>query len=201
MSFQKREISLRYWLQGGQYFKALHALEWAKRYHTGVRKDGVTPEIDHQISIAHYVRTLHTSLLHVEDTLITVLLHDVREDYGVSDQEVEREFGTRVARAVDAVTKTFRGEKRDAQTLFDRMAQDPIASVVKGADRIHNLNSMVGVFSPEKQQAYVQEAEQFFFPMLKQARRLHPQQEPVYENLKHMMRSQVALIKAMHAPG
>lgn len=201
MSFQKREISLRYWLQGGQYFKALHALEWAKRYHTGTRKDGVTPEIDHQISIAHYVRTLHTSLLHVEDTLITVLLHDVREDYGVSDQEVEREFGTRVARAVDAVTKTFRGEKRDAQTLFDRMALDPIASVVKGADRIHNLNSMVGVFSPEKQQAYMQEAEQFFFPMLKQARRLHPQQEPVYENIKHMLRSQVALIKAMHAPG
>ncbi len=200
MSWQKREISLRYWLQGGQYFKALHALEWAKRYHTGVRKDGVTPEIDHQISIAHYVRTLHTSLLHVEDTLITVLLHDVREDYGVSDQEVEREFGTRVARAVDAVTKTFRGEKRDAQTLFDRMAQDPIASVVKGADRIHNLNSMVGVFSPEKQQAYMQEAEQFFFPMLKQARRLHPQQEPVYENIKHMLRSQVALIKAMHTP-
>jgi (p)ppGpp synthase/HD superfamily hydrolase len=201
MSFQKREISLRYWLQGGQYFKALHALEWAKRYHTGFRKDGVTPEIDHQISIAHYVRTLHASLMHVEDTLITVLLHDVREDYGVSDQEVEREFGTRVARAVDAVTKTFRGEKRDAQQLFDRMAQDAIASVVKGADRIHNLNSMLGVFSPEKQQAYVQEAEQLFFPMLKQARRLHPQQEPVYENLKHMLRSQVTLIKAMHTSG
>jgi (p)ppGpp synthase/HD superfamily hydrolase len=199
MSFQKREISLRYWLQGSQYFKALHALEWAKRYHTGVRKDGVTPEIDHQISIAHYVRTLHASLQYPEDTLITVLLHDVREDYGVSDQEVEREFGALVARAVDAVTKTFRGDKRDAQQLFDRMAQDPIASVVKGADRIHNLNSMVGVFSPDKQQAYVEEAEQLFFPMLKRARRFHPQQEPVYENIKHMLRSQVTLIKAMHA--
>ena len=199
MSFQKREISLRYWLQGARYYKALNALEWAKRYHTGTRKDGVTPEIDHQISIAHYVRTLHDQLTFPEDTLIAVLLHDVREDYGVSDQELEREFGVRVSRAVDAVTKTFRGEARDAHELFARMAQDPIASVVKGADRIHNLNSIVGVFSPDKQQAYVQEAETYFFPMLKQARRLHPQQEPVYENIKHMLRSQVTLIKVMHA--
>lgn len=199
MSFQKREISLRYWLQGARYYKALTALEWAKRYHTGTRKDGETPEIDHQISIAHYVRTLHDQLTFPEDTLVTVLLHDVREDYGVSDQELEREFGVRVSRAVDAVTKTFRGEVRDAHALFARMAQDPIASVVKGADRIHNLNSMVGVFSVDKQQAYVQEAETYFFPMLKQARRLHPQQEPVYENIKYMIRSQVTLIKVMHA--
>ncbi len=196
--FSKREISLRYWLQGAGYFDALQALEMAHEYHAGVRKDGVTPELDHQICIAHYLRTLHTGLQYPEATLVVALLHDVREDYGVSHAQIEQQFGSQVAHAVNALTKKFKGHTRDAHDLFQHMAQDPIASVVKGADRIHNLNSMMGVFSSTKQQAYVQEAEEFFFPMLKQARRLHPKQEPVYENLKLVLRSQVHLIKAMH---
>jgi (p)ppGpp synthase/HD superfamily hydrolase len=171
----------------------------AKSYHQGVRKDGVTPEVDHQISIAHYVRTLHSSLIHPEDTSITVMLHDVREDYGVSDQEIESQFGARVSQAVNRLTKTFRGVDRDPVTLFASMSEDPIASIVKGADRIHNFNSMIGVFTKEKQLAYVAEAERHFFPMLKRARRLHPSQEPVYENVKTVLRSQVTMIKAINS--
>lgn len=195
----KREISLRYWLQGAGLFRALKALEMAKSYHCGVRKDGVTPEIDHQISIAHYVRTLHSSLIYPEDTIITVMLHDVREDHGVSDQEIEAQFGTQVAQAVNRLTKTFRGVHRDPHTLFANMSDDPIASIVKGADRIHNFNSMIGVFTKTKQLAYVAEAEQHFFPMLKRARRLHPSQEPGYENIKLVLRSQVTMIEAINS--
>lgn len=198
-SFDKREISLRYYLQGAGFFQALEAMEFAQRYHTGFRKDGVTPEFDHQISIAHYVRTLRDQLEYPELTLCVVFLHDVREDYGVSDQEITQRFGGQVARAVDAMTKTFRGETRPEQLVFEQIAADPIASVAKGADRIHNLNSMVGVFNTQKQLTYVDEAERLFLPMLKKARRLHVRQEAVYENLKAFLQSQIQLIKAMHA--
>ena len=197
----KREISLRYFLQGAEYFTALEAMEFAQRYHTGVRKDGVTPEFDHQISIAHFVRTLRHQLVQPELTLCVVMLHDVREDYGVSDEEIRERFGDPVARAVDAMTKTFRGQVRPEQLVFEQIAADAMASVAKGADRIHNLNSMVGVFSKDKQLSYVAESEEYFLPMLKKARRLHVRQEAAYENIKHMLRSQVALIKAMHTPG
>lgn len=198
-SIEKREISLRYYLQGAGFFQALEAMEFAQRYHTGFRKDGVTPEFDHQISIAHYVRTMRSQLMHAEDTISVVFLHDVREDYGVSDEEIRERFGDRVARAVDAMTKTFRGEVRSEQLVFAQIAADAIASVAKGADRIHNLNSMVGVFSKDKQLSYVEEAETLFLPMLKTARRLHVRQEGVYENIKHMITSQISLIRAMHA--
>ena len=198
-SVEKREISLRYWLQGAQYYQALAAMEYAAGYHTGVRKDGVTPEFDHQISIAHYVRTLRDQLEYPEHTLCVVFLHDVREDYGVSGQEITQRFGDQVARAVDAMTKTFRGQARSEQLVFEQIASDPIASVAKGADRIHNLNSMVGVFNTQKQLTYVDEAERLFLPMLKKARRLHVRQEGVYENIKHMLMSQINLIKVMHA--
>jgi len=196
----KREISLRYFLQGAEYFTALEAMEFAQRYHTGVRKDGVTPEFDHQICIAHFVRTLRHQLMYAEATISVIMLHDVREDYGVSDEEIRERFGDAVARAVDAMTKTFRGQRRPEALVFEQIAADPIASVAKGADRIHNLNSMVGVFGKDKQLSYVSEAEEYFLPMLKKARRLHVRQEAAYENIKFMIQSQINLIKAMHAP-
>ena len=195
---EKREISLRYWLQGAGFYRALEAMEFAKQYHTGFRKDGVTPEFDHQVSIAHFVRTLCASLLWPEETISTVFLHDVREDHGVSDQEIRVPFGDRVADAVAAMTKTFCGNKLPENTVFDQIALCPIASIAKGADRIHNFNSMVGVFSPLKQQSYMEEALTYFFPMLKKARRLHVRQEPAYENIKLVLNSQINLIQAIY---
>jgi (p)ppGpp synthase/HD superfamily hydrolase len=196
--WEKRQVSLRYWLQGREWFQALEALEFGKSHHTGVRKDGFTPEFDHQISIAHFVRTLAPSLEFPEETISTVFLHDVREDYGVSDEELRDQFGSQVANAVAAMTKTFRGERQPEQMVFNQIALDPIASIAKGADRIHNFNSMVGVFTADKQLSYIHEAETYFFPMLKKARRLHVRQEPGYENIRHMLQSQIRLIQAIH---
>jgi (p)ppGpp synthase/HD superfamily hydrolase len=197
--FSKRRISLHYWLLGKGYLKALKAMDFAAEYHKGTRKDGVTPEFDHQISIAHYVRTLLPSLEFAEETLCVIFLHDVCEDYHVSREEIERQFGTRVADAVWRMTKTWRGQKMDEARLFEAMAECPIASIAKGADRIHNLQSMVGVFTPEKQKTYMGEVRDLFLPMLKKARKLFPQQEAAYENIKHMLTSQLELIGAIHA--
>lgn len=192
--YEKLRISLRYFLLGKGYYKAAEALEFAERYHTGTRKDGVTPEFQHQIEIAHYVRTL--SLLHPEDTLTAVILHDTPEDYDVSQLIIESKFGAPVSVATELVDKN-RWESKERQ--FEAIANDPIASIVKGADRSHNVQTMVGVFSPEKQLRYVDEVEKLFFPMLKTARRRFPQQEPAYENIKHILVSQITLIKAIHS--
>lgn len=198
--FKKREISMRYWLLGRGYHLAVTAMEFAASYHTGTRKDGVTPEFDHQISIAHYVRTL-PDLMNVEETLCVVFLHDVREDFDVTDAEIRGRFGGTVADAVESMTKTFRGRKKNTETVFDQIGNDSIASIAKGADRIHNHQTMAGVFSIEKQKQYIEETETYFLPMLKHARRLFPQHEPAYENVKHVLLSQIGLIKSIHAAG
>lgn len=194
----KREVSLRYWLQGRNYTVALRAMNLGKQYHTGIRKDGVTPEFDHQVSIAHYLRTLDGSLLYPQETYAAALLHDVREDYGLADAEIRDLFGDRTADAVHALSKEFRGKRLPEAEVFAMIADDPIASVVKGCDRIHNHQSMVGVFSTQKQVEYIEETNDWFFPMLKQARRAFPEQEPAYENVKTMLKSQIHLIEAIH---
>lgn len=195
--FQKREISLRYWLQGRGYFDALKTMNLVDGLYAGkLRKDGTTPEFDHPISIAHFVRTL-PDLLHPQESISAALGHDLGEPpYNLSRSEYEPIAKPLAARAIECMTKKHRDEVFDEATVFDWIARDPIASVVKPADRIHNLQTMVGVFSPEKQQRYVNDVRRLFLPAIKISRRLFPEQELAYENLKHVLVSQCELIEA-----
>lgn len=197
--YTKYFISMRYWLLGSRYYMALEALEYASHFHTGKRKDGVTKEYAHQLAIGHFVKSISTSLEHPEETLAAVFVHDVCEDYGIAPEEIESRFGATVREAVWLLTKKFRGQPKPTAAYYQAIAQNRIASVVKGADRIHNVQSMVGVFSLDKQRAYLQETVEHILPALKEARRLFPRQEPAYENIKHMLRSQIELLSAVHA--
>ena len=75
------------------------------------------------------------------------------------------------------------------------MEQCDVCSIVKLTDRIHNISTMIGVFSEEKQNKYLEEVDTYFFPILKTAKRLFPEQENAYENLKSMLTVQKETIK------
>jgi (p)ppGpp synthase/HD superfamily hydrolase len=193
----KSRIALRYWLLGQGWTMASEAMEYGERHHTGTRKDGATPEFDHQVEIANFVRTLHPHLLLPEETIATVFMHDLREDYDISDIEIRIRYGKVVADAVAALTKTFRGVRRDPMEVAEATGENPIASIVKPADRIHNQHTCIGVFTPVKINEYVQETEQYILPMIREARMRFPSQEPAYENLKFVLKSQVQLLRAV----
>lgn len=195
--FSKLFISMRYWLLGSRYFLALDALEFAACVHTRLRKDGVTREFAHQLEIGHFVRTLTPSLQLPEETLATVFLHDACEDYDVAPGEVEARFGAVVRHSVWLLTKTFGGVSKTPVDYYREIATCPIASIVKGADRVHNVQTMIGVFSAKKQQEYILETQSLILPCLKDARRRFPRQELAYENTKHMLQSQLELLAAV----
>ena len=197
--FQKKHILMRGWLLGRGYYLASTAMDFAGGFHKHTRKAGVTPEFAHQIQIAHYTRTLSASLMDPERVLAAAFLHDVCEDYDVGFEEIEERFGKAIRQPVQLLTKKYRGTQVPPEVYFGRMAEDPVASVVKGIDRTHNVQTMVDVFSLEKQKAYLDEMETYFLPMLKTSRRLFPSQEPAYENIKHMLSSQAELIRAIHS--
>lgn len=190
----KAQCALRYWLHGKEYFTTLEAMEFASQYHTGTRKDGRTPEFHHQISIAMFLRTLEKCLLNPQDTLTAAILHDVVEDYDVSIAEIKLRFGVTVTDAVGCLSKKIDGFKKAEADYYNGIANNHIASVVKGADRINNVQTMPGVFSTEKQRSYIEESRDLVLPMLKTARRRFPQQEAAYENIKHMLVSQLNII-------
>ena len=196
MTFSKHLIHrerIRAFLLGRGYYQAVEALSFAEEYHTGMRKDGVTPEFHPQISITHFARTL-PNLRHEEAVLCAALLHDVVEDYDVTIETISTRFGEEVANAVMLLTKKYRDVKKDTAQYYRDIAQCPIASIVKGCDRIHNFQTMPNVFSGEKQTKYMTECKEHIIPMLKTARNRFPDQELAYENIKYALKSQIDLI-------
>lgn len=196
--FLKMKTSLKYWLLGKEYYQAVKALTFAETFHVGLRKDEVTPEFEHQISMACYARTLSRYFTLPEETFIVILLHDVKEDYGVSHETFIVKFNESIAKRVDLITKKFRGVKKDNEAYYRDMGDDPVVSLAKGIDRVHNIQTIHEVFSVDKQNAYIKETEELVLPMLKKARNLFPEQENAYENIKLSLKTNISLIKAIH---
>jgi (p)ppGpp synthase/HD superfamily hydrolase len=194
--YQKLSITLKSYLKGKGYHKALEAFEFAKERHPGFRKDGKTPNFQHQIEICLFLITLK-EIEFEEETIIAGLLHDVREDADVEHIVIKKLFGKRVADAVEKLTKEFNGIKKDTQEYFNQIALCPIASLVKLADRIHNVSSMVGVFTIPKQDHYVFEIKEYFFPLIKKARNNFPQQHMSYHAMGTFLKNMCKTVEAV----
>lgn len=204
---EKRLAALRGHLRGAKMTMALDALEYARKFHCHSRKDGA-PEFSHQVAIGFHVLDL-PGLLHPEETVATVMLHDTVEDYGAHHEEIIRaRFGALVHSGVMSVTKkipVFSGEikvhviERDEDQLFIDMAEHPIGSIVKPADRSHNQKTMGGVFTQEKQVSYVDFTDARIIPMMNAARKNYPAQYQAYMLLQDKLESQAALVRSWAA--
>lgn len=196
-NYEKMRIALRYRLQGKGYVKALEAMSLAEKFHTGTRKDG-NPEFSHQISMVSYAMTLTDGVLFEENLICVLFLHDTPEDYDLSFEEMKEKFGVEVAQGAMGMAKVFRGEKLPNDVYYNNLRKNVITALAKGVDRVHNLMTMLGGFSPQKRESYIKETEEFTIPMLKVARRDFPAQENIFENIKFVMTNQIRLYKALN---
>jgi len=215
--YDKLRHNIRQWLLGKNYHIALAAMELGLKHHTGFRKDGITPEFQHQVSQATFCRTLNDLLLFPEETISVIFLHDIVEDCNITHGEVReylREKGATEAqldlimRGVELMTNQYgdgfvanqKSPKKPKEEYYEAMVNCPIASVCKGMDRMHNHQSMVGVFTPQKQLSYIAETRDYIIPMLKKARKTWSRQEGVLTNIKHILEVQMELVDALTAP-
>jgi (p)ppGpp synthase/HD superfamily hydrolase len=192
----KQLTYMRGMLDGKGWYKAWSALELARGLEVGFRKDGCTPKFHHELQVARLAATLLPHLIHPEETVAACFLHDLREDHPkeVDGALLAAQFGPLVADAVWALSKKSGGLTKDYDTYFADLARNPIASVVKLCDRAHNLHTMQGVWSPEKQRAYAEEIDRWFFPLIKEARHNFPRQYAAYENLKILLLTQYQML-------
>lgn len=78
------------------------------------------------------------------------------------------------------------------------LALIPLAALAKGCDRVHNVQSMRGVFNYEKQKNYAKEVRDHLFPMLRRVRDLSPQYRQAINNIKNMLEAQVQWVEYLH---
>jgi GTP diphosphokinase / guanosine-3',5'-bis(diphosphate) 3'-diphosphatase len=85
--------------------------------------------------ITHPLRVMNS--VEGETEKIVAVLHDTLEDTGITFEELENLFGTAVAAAVKALSRSEHEEYFD---FIDRVKQNPIAIRVKIADLQDNLD-------------------------------------------------------------
>lgn len=121
-----------------EYEKALHA---ATLYHYGqTRKYTGEPYVNHSVAVAKYAGQYFGL-----EASIVGLLHDVVEDTDCTISEIEKEFGTDVAKRVWNLTDERQGKNREERCAsydLKLAGGDHIVHTVKCADIINNLESI-----------------------------------------------------------
>ncbi len=140
-----------------------------------VRKSG-EPYIIHPLCVAIILADLEMD----KETITAGLLHDVVEDTIMTEEEIQREFGSDVALLVDGVTKLqllqlqgdYEGKTPDRlemqaenlRKMFLAMAKDIRVIIIKLADRLHNMRTLKHM-PPEKQQRIARETLDIYAPI------------------------------------
>ncbi len=149
------------------------AYEFASQAHQGQTRKSREPYLEHPLHTAMTLAELRLDA----DTLAAALLHDVPEDCGISLEEVEANFGSKVTRLVDGVTKLSKlasraeGEERPSNFQTENLrkmlvatAKDLRVVLIKLADRLHNMRTL-GALPPKKRRVIAKETLEIYAPL------------------------------------
>jgi (p)ppGpp synthase/HD superfamily hydrolase len=135
------------------------ALEFATLKHKGQKRIGGDDYISHPVAVCEMVKKQGYG----EDYQITALFHDLLEDTNATEQEILEYGNQNVLTAVKLLTKE---KGYDMQKYISDIKLNPIAFVVKGADRLHNLQCAL-VTDAEFKRKYVLETVDWYLDFSK----------------------------------
>ncbi|NVO02055.1 MAG: bifunctional (p)ppGpp synthetase/guanosine-3',5'-bis(diphosphate) 3'-pyrophosphohydrolase [Bacteroidetes bacterium] len=130
------------------------AFEIAKIAHYNVFRKSGEPYIFHPIEVAHIV----IEEIGLDSTsVIAALLHDVVEDSAITLQEIEKDFGKKVAKIIEGLTKisgikhkTTSFQSENMRKLLLTIVDDIRVILIKLADRLHNMRTLASMDEEEK---------------------------------------------------
>jgi RelA/SpoT family (p)ppGpp synthetase len=151
------------------------AFNVANQAHADQKRASGEPFIQHCLAVAQMLDELRLDTA----TLAAALMHDTLEDTEVTYEELEREFGSEIARLVDGVTKlgqidqlsgmSERNIQEDTKAeslrkMFLAMVDDVRVVLIKLADRLHNMRTLSSL--PEhKRKRIARETLEIFAPL------------------------------------
>ena len=145
------------------------AYKFAREAHKGIRRRSGEPYIMHPLAVA----TIVSQEIGLGSTSISAaLLHDVVEDTDYTVEDIEAQFGTKIARIVDGLTKIsggIFGDKASLQAenfrkLLLTIGEDIRVVLIKMADRLHNMRTLSSM-PPNKQYKIAGETLYIYAPL------------------------------------
>ena len=144
------------------------AYNFACEAHSGQFRSSGDPYVTHPIAVASILSSFRMD----EDSLSAAMLHDVIEDTGIPKSVIEENFNKEVAELVDGVSKLDKlsissrneAEAENLQKMVLAMSKDIRVIVVKLADRLHNMRTLL-YLSREKQLKIAKETLEIYAPI------------------------------------
>src|SRR5881392_962775 len=144
------------------------AYDYSLKHHNGQSRASGEPYLAHPLHVALVLAELKLD----PQAIAAGLLHDSVEDTVVTIQDIEREFGSQVARIVEGVTKISKidfasKEERQAENvrkMILAMVDDIRVVLIKLADRLHNMRTLAAL-PPERQHKIAQETLEIYAPI------------------------------------
>ncbi len=144
------------------------AYDFACEAHSGQYRSSGDPYVTHPIAVASILGSFRMD----EDSLSAAMLHDVMEDSGIPKSVIEKKFNKEVANLVDGVSKLntltiaskneFQAE--NLQKMVLAMSKDIRVIVVKLADRLHNMRTLL-YLDRDKQLRIAKETLEIYAPI------------------------------------
>lgn len=145
------------------------AFKFACSAHAGVRRRSGEPYILHPIAVA----TIVSQEIGLGSTSIcAALLHDVVEDTDYTVEDIEAQFGKKIATIVEGLTKISGGifgdhasaQAENFRKLLLTMSDDIRVVLIKMADRLHNMRTLASM-PPQKQYKIAGETLYIYAPL------------------------------------
>ncbi|MBC7744714.1 MAG: bifunctional (p)ppGpp synthetase/guanosine-3',5'-bis(diphosphate) 3'-pyrophosphohydrolase [Flavobacterium sp.] len=133
-------------MQKGDKKMIRRAFDMALESHQDMRRKSGEPYIYHPIAVAQIAAEeigLGTT------SIVCALLHDVVEDTDISLEDIEREFGKKITKIIDGLTKisgvfdyNSSLQAENFRKMLLTLADDVRVILIKLADRLHNMRTM-----------------------------------------------------------
>ena len=144
------------------------AFAYGQDMHEGQFRHSGEPYYTHPVAVTTILAEQHMD----DATLVTALLHDTSEDTKATYAEVSERFGNEIAELVDGVTKLTNLQLTSTQTkqaenfrkLFMATSRDLRVTLVKLADRLHNMRTIKSM-RPDKQVQKARETMDIYAPL------------------------------------
>lgn len=191
---------------GANMDNTIKALAYARDKHLGQNRKSGEPYIIHPLTLASHALALGVK----DDNIIAaMLLHDVVEDCNVTTSSLPVNDTIKSVVALVTYVKPLRvdGQSNEEYKIkietvkeryYEELSNNKEASIVKIFDRCHNVSTMVGAFTHEKIESYIDETKVYILPLIRNTKDRWPELSDLLFVLKYHIHSVIDALELMY---